>query len=106
MWWMSPYGYCAGNPIVLVDINGEGDEVAEALSFLPDKLLEQLKPHIEDVQKLIDNGLNPKYLAIGLEVSLDGSADISSILGVEGEVSGTCGLVVFLGGDDAGYPYK
>ena len=101
----TPYNYCHGNPITMVDPDGRENEDAGIFSALPNEILSVVEPHIDDIMQLIDNGPDREYMAFGFEVTVDVDGDASYYVGVAGEASVTAGFVVFLGGPDAGYPY-
>ena len=101
---MSPFAYCHGNPVRLIDPDGRGDE-DNLFSKIPDAIKKDLEPHMDALQKLLNGGYSLDEIAIGMEYSGDVGASIAKQYGYEVEGSITAGFVTFLGGEDAFYAY-
>ena len=87
-----------------VDPTGMGEEESESvfqnlLSKLPSEMASKANVM---VQSALENGIPLDHIAIGVEYSLGTSAEG----GVKSELGVMAGVVIFLGGSDAGYVYS
>ncbi|MBR6192323.1 MAG: hypothetical protein IKQ68_09225 [Prevotella sp.] len=98
---VSPYAYCHNNPVNRIDTDGRIDLPSMFYDYLGSGYGYETADKIQEMMNTIPDNFDLARIGVGIEKQYG----FSSASGVALESSFSVGKVMFLGGDDAGYPY-